>query len=137
MVDYYSFKKIEELFSREQRQEGRRLLMELQSRCIAMHDTMDSLKTQLREFEGIVFLSKSLHFERSFYWLHQSELRQGPFCPICYEGDNTLLRLAKNNDLWHCPHCHAHFAHGECAGDRAHSAITAPMTAACQTPFGC
>ena len=138
MLDYQTFKNIEELFSTGQRQEGRRLLMEMQSRCIALHDEMDSLRTQLREFEDIVFLSKSLHFERTFYWLHLAELRHGPFCPVCYEGDNALLRLQHHEDGWRCPRCHARFTHADCVGETPQplAAKRAAVAPARRIPFG-
>lgn len=137
MIDYHCFKNIEALFADEQRHEGQRLLMELQSRCIALHDAMDSLKTQVREYEDIVFLSKSLHFGRPFYWLHLDSLRHGPFCPVCYEGDKSLLRLTRHKDSWLCPRCHAHIHDADrqhAPQPRSHTPLKTAQ--ARQIPFG-
>lgn len=105
MLDYYRFKEINELFAEGRYQEGRRRLMELQAQCIALRDEMDTLKTQVREFEDIIYLSQSLYFDRRFYWISIANLKQGPFCPECYDRDGTLIRLQHEQQTLYCTFC--------------------------------
>lgn len=105
MLDYYSFKEINDLFAQGRAEEGRHRLMELQSRYIAMRDETESLKQQIQEFEDILYLSKNLVQNGKFYWLKIGSVRQGPFCPDCYDRDGTLTRLECEKDLLRCPYC--------------------------------
>lgn len=105
MLDYYSFKEINDLFAQGRAEQGRHMLMELQSRYIAMRDELEALKQQVQEFEDILYLSKNLVQVGDFYWLKIGSVRQGPFCPDCYQRDGALTRLECNKNLMCCPYC--------------------------------
>lgn len=116
MLDYARFKLINDLFMQGRGDEARSQLMELQSSCIALRDEMHTLKSQVQEFEDIIFLSKSLHFDRQFYWIKIASVKQGPFCPQCYERDGTLMRLESRRNVLLCPYCGAeHLRAAVCA----------------------
>lgn len=107
MLDYRRFKEINELFLSGQTEKARHLLMEMQSRCIALRDEMSMLKIRLQTLEDALYLAQNLHEENGFYWLHTSGVRQGPFCPRCYETEGGLVRLEKRKSGLECPYCHA------------------------------
>lgn len=119
MLDYYSFKEINDLFAQGRAEQGRHLLMELQSRYIAMRDEMEALKQQVQEFEDILYLSKNLVQTDGFYWLKIGSVRQGPFCPDCYQRDGALTRLECKKDRLCCPYCGS--SHPRPAVDNDHS----------------
>lgn len=122
MLDYERFKLINDLFRQGRGDEARSQLMELQSHCIALRDEMHILKTQVQEFEDIIFLSKSLHFDRQFYWIKIASVKQGPFCPQCYERDGSLMRLESRRNVLLCPYCGAeHLRAAMCALEGAPS----------------
>ena len=98
MLDYRRFKEINDLFAAGQAEQARRLLMELQSRCIALRDEMHAL-------EEILYLSKHLRQENGVYWLTTAGVRQGPFCPYCYDTLGTLIRLEAREFSLSCPAC--------------------------------
>ena len=121
MLDYERFKLINDLFMAGRAEEARHHLMEMQSRCIALRDEMTTLRTQVQEFEDIIFLSKSLHFDRQFYWIKIANMRQGPFCPQCYDRDGTLMRLESRRNMLLCPYCGAeHLRAVACALEQPH-----------------
>ena len=91
MLDYRRFKEINDLFASGQPEKARRLLMEMQSRCIALRDEMSMLKVRLQTFEDILYLSQNLYEEYGFYWLRTAGIKQGPFCPHCYESEGALI----------------------------------------------
>lgn len=105
MLDYRRFKEINDLFAAGQPEKARHLLMELQSRCIALRDEMERLKVQIRTFEDILYLSKNLCRENGFYWLQTPGVRQGPFCPQCYDTVGALIRLETTDRALRCPYC--------------------------------
>ena len=109
MLDYHRFKEINELFSSGQGEKARHLLMELQSRCIALRDEMSMLKLRLQSLEDVLYLSENLYEKNGFYWLKIKDLQQGPFCPCCYEAEGVLIRLDKHKTGFECPYCYSGF----------------------------
>ena len=107
MLDYSLFKKINDLFASGQHDKARHLLMEVQSRCIALRDELSMLKVRLKTLEDIAFFAENLHVQDGFYWLTANDVRQGPFCPRCYESEGGLIRLERWQKALHCPYCHA------------------------------
>jgi hypothetical protein len=105
MLDYWSFKEINELFVQGHYEEARRILMELQARYIALYDEVSVLKKQIQEFEDILFLSQNLVMEGEQCWLRTGSDRHGPFCKPCYEYTGKLIRLESHTSVWRCPYC--------------------------------
>lgn len=105
MLDYRRFKEINDLFASGKPEKARHLLMEMQSRCIALRDEMSMLKVRLQTFEDILYLSQNLYEEHGFYWLRTAGVKQGPFCPHCYESEGALIRLEKQHKSLLCPYC--------------------------------
>ncbi|MDR0466809.1 MAG: hypothetical protein LBH94_05575 [Deltaproteobacteria bacterium] len=105
MLDYWNFKIINGLLLEGRNGEARRLLMELQARYIALHDEVNELKRQVREFEEILFLSQNLVAEEGQYWLQTNGLMHGPFCKPCYEYAGKLIRLESRKNVRRCPYC--------------------------------
>jgi hypothetical protein len=107
MLNYRRFKEINDLFAQGQPEEARRRLMEIQSRFIALRDEMNMLKMRVQTFEDILYLAQNLHEAEGLYWLKTGGIKQGPFCPRCYESEGGLVRLEKRQHGLHCPYCHA------------------------------
>ena len=105
MLEYYTFKEINELVVHGQVEEARRILMEVQARYIALCDEVCMLKQQIRDFEDILFLSQNLIGEGEKYWLLGGEMRYGPFCKPCYDYSGKLMRLEAHKNVWRCPYC--------------------------------
>ena len=107
MLDYRLFKEINDLFTSGQYRKARHLLMEVQSRSIALRDEINMLRTRLKTLEDAAFLNENLQSQNGFYWLFTNNLRQGPFCPHCYESEGGLIRLERSHKTLCCPYCHA------------------------------
>ena len=58
MLDYYRYKEVLQLFDSNKITEAKSALMELQARHIALADENTILKTQLQEYEDILYISK-------------------------------------------------------------------------------
>ncbi|MFV0421291.1 hypothetical protein [Oleidesulfovibrio sp.] len=109
MLDYYRFKQVHELYLKGRPDEARSLLQELQSNYVAACDENTSLRAQIQEYEDILYISKNLVFDGNSYWLHTGSIRQGPFCPECYNKEGLLVRLSQQEGQWRCNHCASHF----------------------------
>lgn len=105
MLDYYQFKEVYTLFNEGHPEDARKLLAEMQSRYIEVCDENAMLKTQVEEMEDILYLAKNLVFDGSCYWLITGSIRQGPFCPSCYDREGSLIRLDTESGEWRCPVC--------------------------------
>lgn len=104
MLEYYRFKVINDLFMKGQTEEACIQLKELQKRYVDLCEENSALKAQVREFEDILFLARNFIFDGSFYWLITGSIKQGPFCPSCYNRDGQLVRIADMRPK-RCPSC--------------------------------
>ncbi len=115
MLDYYCFQKIQHFFKHGKTAEGLQVLMELQARYIALQDESNNLKDRIQELEDIIFLSKTLYFDKQFYWIKIASITQGPFCPNCFERDGTLFRLHSHQNGLNCSYCGTGYMVNACA----------------------
>ncbi|MDR2050755.1 MAG: hypothetical protein LBQ63_03170 [Deltaproteobacteria bacterium] len=104
MLEYYRFKVINKLFLKGQTEEAFLQLRELQKRYIELCEENAVLKANAREFEDIAFLARNLIFDGNFYWLITGSIKQGPFCPCCYNRKGQMTRLSMT-DSCSCPSC--------------------------------
>lgn len=105
MLDYCRFRDINDFFASGQPEKARRLLMEIQSRCIALRDEICMLKLRLQTAEEALYLAENLFRESGLYWLKSPCSRQGPFCTRCYESEGALIRLERVAEGLACPYC--------------------------------
>lgn len=94
MLDYHRFKAVSDLFMCGKTEEARLEIAKLQRRYVALCDENTTLCMQVREYEDALYLARNLVRERGLYWLITGNIRQGPFCPICYNRDGLLMRLS-------------------------------------------
>lgn len=105
MRDYLCFKEINDLLTFGEVELARPLLMEAQSRCIALRAENGMLKLRIRALEDIIILSRNLFLEHGFYWFKTGGMAYGPYCPRCYDSDKILIKLEKQDDRRLCPYC--------------------------------
>lgn len=105
MLDYYRFRQVLDLFDEGKAQEARAVLKELQEKYIEVCDENDFLKTQVEEYEDILYLAKNLEFDGTSYWLMTGAVRQGPFCRNCYNQNGLLIRLQEHGNQLKCFTC--------------------------------
>ena len=109
MLEYFRFKEIHDLYVGGQLEEARHQLSELQARYVNLCDENTVLRTQIQGYEDILYLSRSLVFDGIFFWLITGSIKQGPFCPVCYNRDGLLLRLSDDGSSRHCLTCGSRF----------------------------
>lgn len=97
MLEYYRFKVINNLFLKGQTEAACLQLRELQKRYVNLCEENATLKGNLREFEDILYLARNFVFDGQFYWLRTGNIKQGPFCPSCYNRDGQLVRITETH----------------------------------------
>ncbi len=105
MLDYYLFKQVYDLFVENRFDEAKTLLSELQARYIELADENEDLKTQVQEFEDLLYLAKNVEFDGMSYWLRTGTVKQGPFCQACFDKDGQLHRLQEHPGGHSCTTC--------------------------------
>lgn len=110
MLDYYRFKTVCDLFMQGKTEEARLELAELQRRYVALSDENTTLKMQVQEYEDILYLARNLILDGKCYWLITGNIKQGPFCPHCYDTDGLLMRLSGEPGERFCTLCRTDFS---------------------------
>lgn len=110
MLDYYRFKAVSDLFLQGKTEEARLELAELQRRYVALCDENTTYKMQVQEYEDVLYLARNLVMDDDFYWLITGNIRQGPFCPHCYNTDGLLMRLSGDPGDRYCTSCRTAYA---------------------------
>ena len=105
MLEYYRFKAVLDLFLKGREDEAKEELTALQRRYVSLCDENLALKMQVQEYEDILYLARNLHFDGELYWLVTGSIRQGPFCPKCWNRDGMLVRLAGEPGARRCSQC--------------------------------
>ncbi|MCL1889788.1 MAG: hypothetical protein FWF99_04715 [Desulfovibrionaceae bacterium] len=108
MLEYYRFKVISNLFTKGQIEAASMQLGELQKRYVALCEENAVLKANVREYEDVLFMERNFVFDGNCYWLITGNIRQGPFCPNCYNRYGQMTRLAGLR-LPVCPVCGSTF----------------------------
>lgn len=109
MLDYNRFKIVNDLFLEGQVEKARLELAGLQRRYVALCDENTTLRMQIQEYEDILYLARNLVLENDFYWLITGSIKQGPFCPHCYNREGLLMRLSGEPEERFCSSCRETF----------------------------
>ncbi|MGE4299427.1 MAG: hypothetical protein AB7E47_15530 [Desulfovibrionaceae bacterium] len=110
MLEYYKYKEVYDLFVQGKFDDAKRLLSHLQQRYIETCDESTVLKTQIQEYEDILYLAKNLVHDGDHYWLMTGSIKQGPFCQHCYDQNGQLIRLSEHGSSLKCFVCGSHYA---------------------------
>lgn len=110
MLEYYRFKQVADLFLAGKHDEAKLQLAELQRLYVKLCDENLTRRTQLQEYEDILYLERNLYSDGRYYWLVTGGIKQGPFCPSCYNKDGLLVRLAGEPHERYCTYCQQNFS---------------------------
>jgi len=113
MLDYYLFKQVHDLYEQGRTENARLILKELQEKYIEACDENALLKTQVQEYEDVLYLAKNLEYDGYSYWLKTGAIKQGPFCQKCFDANGLLLRLHEGGDHWKCLTCGEQYQRSE------------------------
>lgn len=79
--------------------EARSEIADIQGVILEKDETIAEINRQLN-------LKKSVVWADYYYYVEDSEKRDGPYCQKCYDNENKLIRLmGGNNGSWKCRVC--------------------------------
>ncbi|HEY5913485.1 MAG TPA: hypothetical protein VJA21_23095 [Verrucomicrobiae bacterium] len=92
--------------------EAQEKIMELRQGALALQEENLKLRERISSLEAAAALARELVFEAppGIYWRNRESSREGPFCPVCYDKDQKLMRLHDGRDRgvqsrWLCFAC--------------------------------
>ena len=110
-----NYKDIVDLLKKGATLEAQEKILELREGALGLQEENLRLRSQLSELRGEMKVSKALRFDGNLYWLeNEGSETDGPFCPVCRDKDNKLVRLhdgRKRNvkTRWVCLICNSVF----------------------------
>lgn len=61
---------------------------------------------EIFELKGLLEIKEKVIWEKPYYFLIENSLKDGPYCPTCYDNQNKMIRLQdKGNGCWSCHVC--------------------------------
>lgn len=110
MTSNVTFAELKKLLDAGQSSRAKELLLALQAGYLTLVEEIQHLHLRINSFEDLLACSKNVHTSDGLVWLELSEGRkEGPFCPLCYDTDKSLIRLEKDTDCLYCPSCEAEY----------------------------
>jgi hypothetical protein len=79
-------------------------VLNLQSEAIKLVNENTALRNQISALEDRLKVKEALRFEKNSYWVEQKNSKEGPFCTLCWDKDQKLVRKhLDDTDRWYCP----------------------------------
>lgn len=75
-----------------------------------IQETLLEREREKKELLDKLNLKENLVYEKPYYWKKTTEEeKEGPFCQLCYDKDQKLIRLQDwGNGEWNCQSCKTH-----------------------------
>ena len=73
--------------------EAEKRIVALRVSATAAHLEIKKLKEHIRALERELHLRDILSFDGQFYWTGAGEIKDGPYCPTCYDTEHLMMRL--------------------------------------------
>ena len=104
------YKDIVDLIKKGSTIEAQEKIMELQEAAIELQDENQALKHKIRLLEKDLEIKARLEWEKPYYWLVDGEEKDGPYCQLCYDKEQKLIRLqGGGRGAWGCHSCKSTF----------------------------
>jgi hypothetical protein len=76
----------------------------------AIQHTLSEKEAQIRALQDKLSVKQKLEWSVPYYWLTDSEKRDGPYCQHCYDKNQELIRLQGDGEgYWECKACKNHY----------------------------
>ena len=88
-----SLQEIVDLIKKGADLEAQEKIMELCDACVSFREESLALRERVKELEQKLSQKDKVIFETGTYWVEGQEIRDGPYCPACYDSNDKLIRL--------------------------------------------
>lgn len=63
-------------------------------------------ENEISVLKGLLEIKKKVMWEKPFYFLVEDDVKDGPYCPTCYDNHKKMIRLQdEENGSWRCHVC--------------------------------
>lgn len=86
--------------------EKQEIIMGLREQHIVLREENISLKEQIQCLNEKLSIVGSLKYESPYYFLQLENEKEGPFCQVCKDSNDKLIRLQSCvQGIWECKNC--------------------------------
>ena len=106
------YKDIYELFKKAGNVEAQEQIMALREDDLRRREELLLLRERVNELEARLELANSLRFESPYYWRVTADGKEGPYCQVCKDSTNKMVRLQpapNSRGWWDCKVCGHYF----------------------------
>lgn len=83
-------------------------ILDSMEKVIELREENANLKEENRNFKLLDKFEKSLIYEKNAYYsVDKKGVKEGPYCPVCWGGDNKKIRMRENDRIFYCDRCKA------------------------------
>ena len=80
-----------------------RTILNLQADALKMVEDNGKLRDRIKELEAAFAIQGTLVFEDNHYFVVKENIKDGPYCTLCWDNDRRLVRKHKDDhDWWWC-----------------------------------
>jgi len=109
MAIFNELKSIGKILQEAGKIEQYKQILEAQKELLKMEKRIQDLEKENRKLKEKLEIKENLIFEKNAYWLKKENgERDGPFCSVCWDDSNKLIRLRVGDYQlgWaSCPKC--------------------------------
>ena len=81
-------------------------IVDLMSSLVEIKFELIEKDEKISQLEKKLKIENEMIYEKPYYFLIRNEKRDGPYCQLCYDNDNKLIRLQGGGiDYWDCRCC--------------------------------
>lgn len=83
-------------------------ILDLQQEAMELIEENNELKNEVSELKKSVTTRENLVFKNNMYYLDESEELTGPYCSVCWDIRDRLVRMHEMEYGYLCDHCIRH-----------------------------
>jgi hypothetical protein len=85
-----------------------KIILQAQEKLIDYQKRNSQLESENRTLKEKLEIKEDLIFEKNAYWVNRNQLKEGPYCTLCWDDEKKLVRLREGDYIggWAlCPKC--------------------------------
>lgn len=106
-----------ELMKKGSQLEAQSQIQKLQEQYLGLHAENLELKQRLLDIKEKLEQREQMVFNEPYFYTENNEVKDGPYCPRCWQKDNKKCRVIKTPESYHsaekCQVCDQGFGQGK------------------------
>jgi hypothetical protein len=106
---YDIIKELRNLAKEIQNQEVSALVADIQDKYFDLKEELESIKDENKELKEKLSQKEDIVLNEFGFYVKKSENSKHVFCPYCYNKDDQLCLLERDNNEFYCKNCNQYF----------------------------